>query len=257
MHWAFLSDTHISLDPADAYRGFQPTPNLKKVVAAIAEKRPQGALLCGDLARLEGKTGDYEAAKALLEPISSRFPLAVALGNHDDRKNFLSVFGAQQTGAQAVKAKHVLVIEGPAARLVVLDSMVQPNSTPGFLGKVQREWLGGYLRSCSDLPTLIFVHHTLSDDDGALLDAPRLFDLVRGVKKVKAIVYGHSHNSAYAEWEGIHLINIPSTAYNFRDSEPLGWLEARLTREAGSFTLHAIDGNRANDGRTVRLTWRT
>ena len=257
MHWALLSDTHIPSDAANAYRGFQPVANLKRIVPEIVAAKPQGALICGDVARLEGLAADYQAVRTILKPVMDNMPVAMALGNHDHRENFISVFGAAQTGAQALKNRHVLVVEGPSVRLIVLDSLVEANSTPGFLGKAQRTWLAEYLKSSSDLPTLVFVHHTLSDDDGALLDAPRLFDIVRRVHKVKAIFYGHSHDYAYDQWEGIHLVNLPAVGYNFRDSEPLGWVDARLHGDGAALTLRSFGGNQEKNGKTVDLRWRS
>lgn len=257
MHWALLSDTHIPTDSANAYRGFQPAANLKRIVPEIVAAKPQGALICGDVARLEGLASDYAAVRGIMQPVSAAMPVAMALGNHDDRQNFLAAFGTAQTGAQALKDRHILVVEGPAVRFIVLDSNVRANSTPGFLGKAQRTWLADYLKSSSDLPTLLFVHHTLSDDDGALLDAPRLFDTVRHVSKVKAIFYGHSHNYAYDQWEGIHLVNLPAVGYNFRDSEPVGWVEARLRGDGAALTLHTFGGNQEKNGKTADLKWRS
>ena len=104
---------------------------------------------------------------------------------------------------------------------------------------------------------ILFFHHTLGDDDGDLLDVMWLFDLVKPVRKVKAIVYGHSHEYRSAELEGIHLINLPATAYNFNDDQPLGWVQARFTTDGGEFTLRAIAGNTRLDGRIEGFRWRS
>ena len=257
MHWALLSDTHIPADDTNTYRGFQPVANLKRIVPEIVAAKPQGALICGDVARLQGLPGDYDAVRQILKPVTEKMPVAFALGNHDHRANFVSALGTAQTGAQALKNRHVLVIEGPGVRFIVLDSLVEANSTPGFLGKAQRTWLAEYLKTSSDLATLIFVHHTLADDDGALLDAPRLMEMVRPVRKVKAIFYGHSHNYAYDQWEGIHLVNLPAVGYNFRDSEPVGWVEAKLRGDGAALTLRSFGGNQEKNGKTVDLRWRS
>ena len=256
MHWALISDTHIPASPAEAYRGFKPQDNLKRIVPDVLKANPQGALVCGDVARLEGLTADYEAARALLQPVSEKMPLALALGNHDHRTNFLGVFGKSQNGSQSVNEKHVLVIESAGLRFVVLDSLITANSNPGLLGKTQRAWLATFLQQSSGIPTLIFVHHTLDDGDGSLLDAPRLFDILKPHRKVKAILYGHSHRYAYETWEGVHLINLPAVGYNFNDDQPVGWVDAKLTATGGAFTLRAIGGNLEKDGKTVAVTWR-
>jgi Icc protein len=256
MHWALLSDTHIPENPEDAYRGFRPVENLRQAVAKVLEAKPQGALICGDAARLMGTTGDYRALQALIEPVSSRVPVAIALGNHDDRKNFLEVFGASQQGAQKVKNRHVLVIEGPAVRFIVLDSLIMPNFTPGLLGKDQRTWLAQYLDSAPPLATVLFMHHTPDDSDSALLDMPRLMDIIKDRKSVKAVIFGHSHRYAHLAWEGIQMINLPALGYNFNDDQPVGWVDAVFTAKGATLTLRAIGGNKERDGRSVVLPWR-
>jgi 3',5'-cyclic AMP phosphodiesterase CpdA len=257
MHWALLSDIHIPTDHNDTYRGFKAYDNLQRVVPAVLKANPQGALVCGDVARLQGLPSDYETVRALLQPISEKLPIAFALGNHDHRKNFLAALGPSQKGIQSVNNKHVLVVETANLRCIVLDSLIEPNSTPGLLGKAQRTWLASYLQSSSDLPTLIFVHHTLDDGDGSLLDAPRLFDILKPHRKVKAIFYGHSHRYAYDQWEGVHLVNLPAVAYNFSDDQPIGWVDAKLNATGAALTLHAIGGNQEKDGKTTTLAWRS
>jgi len=254
--WAFLSDTHIPADTENNYRGFYPYRNLQKVVAQIAADLPEGAIITGDLARLEGLTGDYANAAKLLEPLTKERPVCVALGNHDNRANFLGAFKKPGGAKQAVRGKHVVIAEAGPVRLIVLDSLMFTNKVPGLLGQAQRNWLRSYLSTSDDKPTLLFFHHTLGEGDGDLLDAPRLFDIARPASNVKALVFGHSHAYSYAELDGIHLINLPATGYNFNDAQPVGWVEARLTANGAKFELHAVGGNTAIDGQTKTLRWR-
>lgn len=255
-HWALLSDTHIPTDPANGHRGFRPTDNLAKVVPQVVAAKPEAALVCGDVARLTGEPGDYQVFESLMKPLMAIAPVSMALGNHDHRQNFVTALGGTQKGAQAVSQRHVVVAEGKAVRVIVLDSLIQPNMTPGLLGKNQRTWLEKYLNEESRKPTLICVHHTLDDNDGALLDAPRLFSIVQPHRHVKAIIYGHSHRYAFTQEADLHLINLPAIGYNFNDDQPIGWVDAQFTTQGASFTLHAVGGNTANDGKTTKLTWR-
>ncbi len=255
--WAFLSDTHIAADRENNYRGFCPYRNLQKVVEWIGSDRPEGLVITGDLARLTGRLGDYENFKRLLVPMIESRPVCLALGNHDDRDNFLRAFENPAGDRQAVRGKHVVTVNTGPVRFILLDSLLYVDKTPGLLGKAQRTWLQDYLRACDEKPVILFVHHTFGDGDGDLLDVLRLFELVKPLAKVKAIVYGHSHECGYSQLDGIHLINLPATGYNFNDAEPLGWVEAQLTNTGGRFTLHAVDGNTDLDGFTKGLSWRS
>ncbi len=183
--------------------------------------------------------------------------LAVALGNHDDRRNFLAAFTENPGEHPAIKNKFVSVIEAGPVRFILLDSLMRANFVPGLLGKAQRTWLDAYLASAAPRPTLLFVHHTLDDGDGSLLDVERMFRIIKPRRMVKAVVYGHSHRYHFDTWEGIQLVNIPAVGYNFKDSEPVGWVEATVTAEGADFRLHAIGGNTAGDGKTTSVAWRS
>ncbi len=257
IHLALLSDTHVPADPKGEYRKFLPWENLKSVVPQVIESRPEGIILNGDAARLTGEVADYEAVKQLLAPLAEQAPVYIGLGNHDDRDNFFKVFDHPSGSRQKVTGKHVLVIERPSMRLIVLDSLFYVNKAAGLLGKAQRDWLDRYLEASNVRPTVIFVHHTLGDGDGDLLDVERLFRLTRPHKTVKAIIFGHSHKYAFSQEDGIHLINIPAVGYNFSDDEPVGWVDAMFTAKGVDLKLRAFAGNRAADGKSRSLSWRS
>lgn len=252
-HWALLSDTHVAGDPEEVYRGFVPYQNLQAVVPQVLEAAPEGVIINGDVARLSGERADYERIKQLLSPLATELPVHMTLGNHDDRTNFGDVFNGSAT---LVEDHHVHVIEAPAVRIILLDSLLYVNKVVGLLGKIQRSWLEMFLDSTPPMTTLIFVHHTLGDDDSDLQDVDRMLNIIRPHASVKAVLYGHSHQYKYGQREGIQLINLPAVGYNFSDDQPVGWLEANISSKRGAFTLHAIGGNRKDDGQTVNLTWR-
>lgn len=254
--WAFLADTHIPEDVSDKYRQFYPYQNLQKVIPQIISVLPDGVAIAGDLARLEGKLGDYANLKKLLSPAAETTPVFMALGNHDDRNNFRQVFNKIEGERQPASGKHVVVVNKPPIRLIILDSLFYVNKVPGLLGRAQRRWLQDYLKKCDQTPTILCFHHTLGDGDGDLLDVPRLFDIIKSIRKVKAVLYGHSHEYGFSEFEGIHLVNLPAVGYNFSDTEPVGWVEARLTAKGGDFTLHVVGGNKEKDGSVKKIAWR-
>lgn len=260
--WALLSDTHIPANPEEEYRGFRPVANLKKALPKLLAYAPDGTLINGDVARLVGAREDYDAVKALVEPLTSRMAVVLGMGNHDDRENFFSVFSG--AGDSPLKGRHVAVVDAKPVRFVVLDLLMRvqgSNGKPativaGLLGTAQRAWLERFLATSDATPTILFVHHPPDDADGNLLDSDRLLRMVAPVRKVKAIVFGHSHVYSFDQVNGIHLINIPAMGYNFTDAAPVGWVEAGMTRAGGDFTLRVIGGNTAQDGTIKSLEWR-
>ncbi len=255
--WALLSDTHVPGDPNMIARGFRPYDNAKRAIQEALKISPDGIAICGDLARTSGLLEDYVALQEVLAPASRDVPVAMALGNHDDRDNFLKVFARNPGESAKVARKHVLILKTAGVRLVLLDSLLFVNKTPGLLGVAQRTWLNEYLRNGDNSPVLLFVHHTLVDNDGALLDADRFLNLIQPFRQVKAVFYGHSHRHSIEQTGGIHFINLPATGYNFGDPQPVGWMDAKLSREGIDLTLRAFAGHTADDGKTVSLRWRT
>jgi len=251
---ALLSDTHVPGDRKNGYRGFNPWENLQAVVPEVSAIKPQAVILNGDAARLEGKPEDYQEVKSLLEPLASVAPIYLSLGNHDDRANFLRVFDKRSGAPAPVDGKCITLVEHPLMRFVLLDSLLYTNKTAGFLGPKQRAWLTSYLPGINDRPVIIFVHHTLGGDEGDMLDADQFFAVLKPHPHVKAVFYGHSHQWKLTERQGLRLVNLPAVGYNFADSEPVGWVDARFRADGVNLTLHARGGNRDQDGKISDLS---
>lgn len=255
-HFALLSDTHIAADPQNNYRGFYPYRNLQEVIPQVLKARPEGVIINGDVARLTGEKEDYANVKKLLQPLAEEAPVYMAMGNHDDRTPFFEVF-PQYQGQSPTEDKHVSIIEAGPIRILLLDSLLYVNKVAGLLGKDQRSWLQNYLESSDQKPTVLFVHHTLGDRDSDLLDADRMFDIIRPFRQVKAVFYGHSHRYHVEESEGLYLINLPAVGYNFNDDQPTGWLDAHFSEKGVKLKLHANGGNQSGGGKTREILWKS
>ncbi len=250
-----LSDTHIAANLKDGFRKFVPWDNLQTVLPQVTATNPDWIILNGDAARLTGETADYEALRRALAPVAERTPIYLGLGNHDHRERFLQVFPQTAVARQNVVTKFVFMVERPWIRFLILDSLFVTNQTAGLLGKAQRTWLAEYLKTSDARNTVIFVHHTLGDGDGELLDAERFFEVIRPHKKVKAVFYGHSHVYSFSQRNGAHLINLPAVGYNFADGEPVGWVDAKFSATGVTLQLRALGGNRVDDGKVTTLEW--
>jgi Icc protein len=258
--WALLADTHVAENKEEVYNGSYPFRNLKAIVPGLTAAAPVGAMIVGDVARLDGRPADYRLVKELLEPFAKDAPVFLGLGNHDHRGNFLKVFpGSPEAGKrQEVDQKHVLVVDqAPYVRIVLLDSLHEVNKGAGNLGKAQVVWLEKFLAGSDETPTVFCVHHTLGNGGADILDVGELFRVVEPAKKVKAICYGHSHRFGITERKGIHLINLPPVGYRFDKVTPMGWLEADFSKTGSVLKLVTVDPKEERNGEVVKLPWRS
>jgi 3',5'-cyclic AMP phosphodiesterase CpdA len=151
----------------------------------------------------------------------------------------------------------VTTIDAGPVSLVFLDSLLATNVTPGQLGKAQRAWLANYLDGNAGKPLIVFVHHQPDpDNDGALVDSEALLAILRPRRAVKALIFGHTHEYRFAKQDGLHLINLPAIGYNFSDPYPVGWVDSTFSARDVTLKLHAIAGERREDGKVTELTWR-
>lgn len=257
---AWLSDIHIAADPEFRAREQNMAANLRATVAEILAEtdRPRSVFIDGDLAYGTGQAGDYQTVLDLLKPLrEAKLPIHLAMGNHDNRENFRAVLHAEPPPDTAIHDRHVSTVSaGKDLRIIVLDSLIKTNTTPGLLGEAQLAWLAKSLDAEPTRATILFVHHYLSTRPGALNDTPAFLELIEPRKQVKAVVYGHSHRWEYKESNGLHLINLPAIAYPFAADQPLAWARFQPTANGGDLTLRCIGGDRSKHGETIKMTWR-
>ena len=254
--WALLSDTHIPADKTEVRQGSSMYNNMQTLMPGVAESKPDGIGITGDIARLRGKVEDYVVVKECVDKLAATAPVYMALGNHDNRKNFSATFPSLAGEKIPVKGKHVTVVNSAPVRLIFLDSLNITNNAAGLLGQAQRKWLDKYLKKSDKRPTIILQHHTFGGSDGALLDDLRFFKVILPHRQVKAVFYGHSHRYRYSKNKDLDLINLPSTAYTFDKKAPIGWVDAKFTATGAVLKLNATEGNKTDDGKFTELKWR-
>ena len=150
LHLALLSDTHVPGDRKNGHRGFNPWENLRAAVPQVVAARPDGVVVCGDVARLEGRPEDYTELRALLEPLAAD-DTRLRGARQPRRPGQLPEGFPTPPGALApVRSRHVTLIEHPTLRVIVLDSLLYVNQVAGLLGQAQR---GGWKRPCRASPT--------------------------------------------------------------------------------------------------------
>lgn len=270
--WILFSDTHVSEDLNLEARGACMAKHLEQAVREVltrSSEKPFGLMVNGDCAFKDGQPGDYSALVDLLRPIrEAGIPIHLTLGNHDHRENFLASCGSLDTSLleekKPVAHKHVAVVGSALVNWVLLDSLDVVNAVSGTLGEAQLGWIHRTLRDLPDKPVIVMVHHNPQGPvpEGGkktgLTDSDQLFRLFAAHSKVKALVYGHTHN-----WEvktddatGIHLINLPPVAYVFNAERPSGWVTARVSQEGMALRLHSLNPSHPQHQKRQSLTWR-
>ena len=246
--WAWLADTHVSGDAGAERNGWRPAQQVAQVVEEVAATRPDGVLVNGDLAWLEGAPDDYALFRTLLRPVS-KLPLVLGVGNHDCRENLLAQFGYRSDSPAEWLAS---VIDQPPNRFVMLDSQIAPGVVRGEIGCDQLGWLGSLLANAPRRRTIVFVHHPGESSSEGCRDFDALARLAQSCPGVQAIVTGHDHEFSLGRIGEVHLIGLPSAGFPFDPGTDCGWVEAGLSANGLRLRYH---GTISTSGH--RLDWRS
>ncbi len=264
---ALLSDTHVpgkrSMVSHVGNTITNMTENLERVVAEILalQTPPSQVLLNGDCADLKGLDEDYRALVQLLAPLRQhQLPLHLLLGNHDHRERMLEHFRDLQPDKPLLGDRVIGILELPHANWFMLDSLMQTNVGTGELGQAQLNWLAEALDQRKDKPAIVIAHHNLQWDHPeritGLKETAELWDILTKRDWVKAYLYGHEHCWVHTQREGIHLVNLPTTAFVFGKGQPNGWVGAHVRADGMTLELHALDKQHPKHGERVELAWR-
>jgi 3',5'-cyclic AMP phosphodiesterase CpdA len=220
--------------------------------------KPAAVIVNGDLALNSGTPEDYETFGKLIDPARALAPIHLSLGNHDNRVNFWQAFPSDAARMTAVPNKQVTVFSCERANWFLLDSLDVTSHTPGKLGTAQLDWLGRELDARKDKPALVVCHHPM-DVTGlmGLKDTVALDELLMQHQQVKAFIFGHTHNWNIEQHpSGVHLINLPQTAYPFQPGRPSGWVRATLATDGAEFELRCLDPHHPEHAQVTKLKWR-
>lgn len=261
--WALISDPHIAADRAKLGRNINMAAQLTTVVDDVLSvpRRPAGALVNGDLAFNTGETADYATFAELIQPLrAAQIPLHLGLGNHDHRERFWAALREDASVKRPLADRQAAIIRTERANWFLLDSLDKPNSVPGRLGEAQLAWLTRALDANADKPALVMVHHNprVAADKITLIDEDAFYAVIRPRRQVKAYLFGHSHRwNVEKDPSGIHLINLPTTAYVFEAGRPAGWVLAQLEPRGLNLQFRCLDPKRSEHLQMVALTYRT
>ena len=259
--FAIFSDTHIAADAALEHGGINMADNFAAGVRELAAwpVKPAAVIMNGDLAFKSGQPEDYPTFGKLIAPVRALAPIHLSLGNHDQRENFWSAFPHDAIRPGATLSRQATVFAGDRANWFLLDSLDVTDHTPGELGTDQLGWLDRELDLRSDRPAMVVCHHNLQapGENIGLKDSAALEECFTRHRQVKAFIYGHTHDwHIETHASGVHLINLPPTAYVFEAGRPSGWVLCTLARDGAEFELRALDPKHPEHAQIKKLSWR-
>jgi len=208
-----ISDCHI--DDEINVMGVDSTANLKRILSDIKNREFNALLISGDLTH-NGTPNSYNKLQKSLTTIEA--DIHVMPGNHDDKDNLSSAFNTE--------LQRTFQLDD--WQIITLDS-VQINKVSGLLSKDQLHFLDGAISNSNAKYTVVCLHHPVvsmnSDwDDKLSLENPEdLFEVVEQYSQVKAILWGHAHQSEAFDYNGVSLFSCPSTAIQFNGPDNIGY----------------------------------
>jgi Icc protein len=210
-----FTDTHLFRDPAAELWGVAPDARLDDTVRAVATLagRPELVLVTGDCSA-DGSEESYQRLAAKLDVF--RAPVYFLPGNHDDASLLAKWIG----GALSADGKLARTFESGGWRFVLLDSAIKGVDS-GSLGAQQLRWLQDVLDGDRQMPTMVALHHAPLPVGSPWLDTMKLEDghefvsLIDRFAQVRAVLFGHVHQTFEARRNGTLYASAPSTFYQF------------------------------------------
>ncbi|MEV1170224.1 metallophosphoesterase [Nonomuraea sp. NPDC049784] len=198
---AHLSDIHIGATPQSIGRA----TSVMRYLDALPYDL-DAVLVTGDIAD-HGLAEEYEETRKLL---TSRHPVLVGPGNHDEREQFRRVLlGERRPDGGPINQ----VLHTARAVYAMCDSSI-PGEDAGHLDDETIGWLEGVLDG-TDLPVFVAFHHPPVILHSPPVDSIRLHaheplaELLGRHPNVPAVLVGHAHTPAATTFAGRPLLAAP------------------------------------------------
>ena len=224
-----ISDSHI--DDHDLVMGVDSHANLNSIVIDILKQSYNALLVSGDLSH-NGTLGSYQKLKKIIKPLGNN--IYVLPGNHDDKANLYEIFNKNYLTSFQIADWEIITIDS-----------VQIGKTSGFLNKEELNSLTQKILSSASKYIVICLHHPIVsmqsnwDDKLSLENPDDFFKVVDQFKTIKAVIWGHAHQSSQFNRNGIELFSCPSTAVQFNGSENIGYNHYTL-KDSGRISCNTI-----------------
>lgn len=206
-----VSDIHLTASGEDLFCA-NPHERLDQCIAHINHAHGDADLcvVTGDLTHW-GEPDAYRQLRAALD--IAEVPLALLLGNHDDRANFKEAFPERATDPNGFVQE---ALEVPVGRFLLMDTK-EPGTHAGSYCDQRLEWLSEQLRAGRGTPHFLFMHHPPMPVHVASMDRIGQQDsdalkacLQDHAADIRHIFFGHCHMPMSGSYLGIPFSSIRS-----------------------------------------------
>ena len=208
-----ITDSHIDNDKL--VMGVDSQANLSAIVSVISQKNYDALVISGDLAH-NGTLESYQILQNILDPIETK--IYVLPGNHDDLSNLSQVFNKSFLSNFIIDCWEIIIIDS-----------VQPGKVSGRLSNKELYSLSQQISSSSAKYIALCLHHPPVsmqsdwDDEMSLENPEDLFAVIDQYDNIKAVMWGHAHQSSEFNRNGVKLFSCPSTALQFDGQPGIGY----------------------------------
>lgn len=208
-----ITDCHLQKHEEGELKGFYPEKRLEEVTESIKGRLFDHLILTGDLAH-PGLTKTYQRILAKTEHLAKNTHWVP--GNHDDAAQMHSLAVADKKGLS-----EKVILQGEWA-IVLLDSTsLADGKGSGSLASTELAQLFS-LQTLDVKHILIVLHHPPINVGSRWQDAIKLqnsdefWQAVSQVSNVRAVIFGHLHQSHHIKYRGVSLFCTPATAPQFK-----------------------------------------
>ena len=215
MTQSFIQITDSHIDDDKLVMGVDSQANLDDIVSMISKQHYDAILISGDLAH-NGTLKSYQKLQKILNPIKTK--IYVLPGNHDDLSNLYQIFN------QSFLCNFII----GCWEVITIDS-VQVGKVSGRLSDEKLHSLSQQISSSNAKYIVLCLHHPPVSmqsgwDDRKSLENPEdLFNVIDQFDNIKAVIWGHAHQSSKFNRNGVKLFSCPSTALQFDGKSGIGY----------------------------------
>ncbi len=208
-----ISDSHI--DDEKLVMGVDSQANLASVVEHISKQSYDALVVSGDLSH-NGTMSSYIQIKEILKPLNNN--ASILPGNHDNKSNLSKIFSNSLLCNFQLNDWEIITIDS-----------VQNEKVSGRLSNQQLQTLTDEIKLSSAKYIVLCLHHPVVpmqsswNDDLSLENPEDFFDTISQFPKVRAVIWGHAHQSSEFNRDSIKLFSCPSTAVQFCGPSSIGY----------------------------------